>query len=89
MDKAAKNLRKHGVGFDEASTVFFDPAAMFTDDPTHSQTESRRLVIGESMPGRVLVVIFTIRGSRYRFISARPASRTERGLYGQNRSFPL
>ena len=80
--KAESNLRKHGVSFDDASTVFADLQAMNMPDPLHSHGESRFIVLGKSRHGAVLVVSYTERGTRTRLISARPASRKERRQYG-------
>lgn len=59
--KAASNLRKHGVSFSEASTVFRDPLAVIFDDETHSAREYREIIIGHSTRGRLLLVCFTER----------------------------
>jgi uncharacterized protein len=79
--KAAENLRKHGVSFEEASTVFADPLAMLRVDPDHSIGEHRFLLLGMSTGGTLLVVSFGERPPRTRLISARPASRRERRDY--------
>jgi uncharacterized DUF497 family protein len=55
-DKAALNLRKHAVSFDEASTVFNDPLARIFDDLGHSTTESREIIIGHSVIGRLIMM---------------------------------
>lgn len=60
--KAAENLKNHGVAFDEALTVFADPLANIFDDPDHSGDERRELIIGHSTEHRLLVV-FTDRGN--------------------------
>ena len=78
--KARQNLRKHGVSFDEASTIFNDPLALTIDDPVHSE-EDRFVTLGESHRRRLLVVVFTERGDRIRIISARAATRRERRNY--------
>jgi len=57
-EKAATNLRKHGVSFDEASTVFGDPLAVIFDDLEHSTDETRELIIGHSVLQRLLLVFF-------------------------------
>jgi uncharacterized DUF497 family protein len=75
------NLRKHGVTFDEATTVFGDPFALQMADPDHSETEERYLVLGRSTRQRVLVVAFLERSPRTRLISARRATRHERRQY--------
>jgi len=79
--KAAANLLQHGVSFEEAATVFLDPLAKIHDDPDHSATERRDIIVGHSVQGRLLVVSFTDRGSKIRLISARPATRHERHDY--------
>ena len=83
--KAATNIRKHGVSFDEASTVFDDPLAAIFDDETHSTAEVRELIIGHSVADRLLLVGFTERpGEMLRLISARAATRKERQDYENN-----
>ena len=79
--KAASNLRKHGVSFLEAATVFQDALSLTGDDPDHSQHEERFITFGVSGTGRLLVVSHVVRGERIRIISARPATRAERKLY--------
>jgi uncharacterized protein len=80
--KAAHNLRKHGVSFDEASTVFDDPLAQIFDDENHSADEEREIIIGHSAIGKLLLVSFTERGVNIvRMISARPATNREREDY--------
>jgi uncharacterized DUF497 family protein len=76
--KAGENLRKHGVSFDEAVTVFYDPLSITFDDPDHSEGESRFLTVGFSSQNRLLVVSHTERGMTIRVISARPATSHER-----------
>lgn len=80
-EKADANLRKHGVSFAEASTVFADPLSMLIPDPDHSAEEQRYLVLGLSNRRRLLVVAFTERLPRTRLISARPATGRERKQY--------
>lgn len=79
--KAQRNLREHGVSFDEASTVFGDPLAILMADPDHSLEERRCLVLGMSLNRRLLVVSHAERSPRTRLISARPATRSERRQY--------
>jgi hypothetical protein len=83
--KAATNLRKHGVSFGEAATVFADPDALDGPDLPHSAQEARFLRLGRSLTGRVLMVAYTVRGmsndEKIRIISARRASRKERATY--------
>jgi hypothetical protein len=80
-EKAEANLRKHGVSFDEARTVFGDPFSVTISDPLHSQREKRFLDIGRSSSDRLLVVSYTERGSNIRLISSRRATATERKAY--------
>src|SRR5438105_3201888 len=82
--KAAENLKKHAVAFEEALTVFADPLASIFDDPDHSETEQRELIIGHSAGQRPLVVSFTERDPRTRIIGAREATAQERRDYEQN-----
>jgi uncharacterized DUF497 family protein len=79
--KASANFGKHGVSFDEASTVFADGLSATAHDPDHSRGESRLLTFGMSSAGRILVVSHTDRGEMVRIISARPATRYERKIY--------
>ena len=79
--KAQSNARKHGVMFDEASTVFGDPLALLMPDPDHSLGEERYLVLGMSNRQKLLVVAFAERPPRTRLISARHATRKERRKY--------
>ena len=79
--KAAENLRGHGVSFEEATSVFFDPLSQTGRDPDHSVVEERFVTFGLSSGGRLLVVAHSERGDRIRLISARPATRAERKLY--------
>ena len=82
--KAAASLRKHGVSFEDASTVFRNPLAKVLPDPTHSEQEERSLIIGHSAGGRLLLVVFTEMNDRIRIISARDASARERREYEQH-----
>ena len=79
--KAKYNLRKHGVSFEEASTVFKDVLANVYEDPDHSVHERRFLIIGTSARGRLLNVSFADRKQRIRIISARVLTRREKKLY--------
>ena len=76
--KAASNLKKHRVSFDEAVTVFYDPLAATFADPEHSSEESRLVTIGYSAQGRLLVVCHVERGGSLRLISARRVTPRER-----------
>ena len=80
-EKAASNLAKHGVSFDEARTVFADRLGRILDDPRHSAVEERFVLLGQSESGRLLAVMFTDRGEAIRLISARNARRPERRKY--------
>lgn len=80
-NKAATNIRDHGVTFSEASTVFADPLAGIEDDPEHSETEERYLIIGMSKKFRILVVVFMERNDAIRIISSRRATKNEREEY--------
>jgi uncharacterized protein len=82
--KAASNLQKHGVAFEEALTVFMDPLARIHDDPDHSGPESREIIVGHSTQRRLLVVGYTERRDAVRIINARPASRKERRDYEED-----
>ena len=79
--KAASNLAKHGVAFEEAVTVFDDPLSTTVVDPDHSLTEDRLVIFGRSGGGRILAVMHTERGEGIRIISAREATRAERDAY--------
>ena len=82
--KGRTNLAKHGVTFDEASTVFQDTLSVAIGDPLHSEDEDRFVLLGHSHRNRLLVVVHTERGDRIRIISARPATVTERRRYEEN-----
>jgi uncharacterized protein len=86
--KAAANLLKHGVSFEEAATVFADPQGLDGHDLRHSVGEARFLRIGKSVAGRVLIVAYTVRRRDneeiIRIISSRQASKKERTFYGQS-----
>jgi hypothetical protein len=84
--KALKNYQKHGVPFEEASTVFSDPDALDWEDVEHWQIERRGKRLGLSIESRVLLVVYTLRRLKddtetIRIISARQASRKEREAY--------
>ena len=84
--KAASNLRKHEVSFEEAMRVFGDPLAQIFDDPVHSDDERRELIVGHSSPRRLLIVSFVERGSAVRILSARRTTRRERRDYEEGTS---
>ena len=79
--KAEENLRKHGISFEEAKTVFNDPLSITIYDPDYSTDEDRYLDVGLSSAGRMLVVCYTERGANIRLISSRTASKKERQSY--------
>jgi uncharacterized DUF497 family protein len=79
--KATSNVRKHGVSFDEAGSVFLDPLAVSGPDPDHSVGESRYITFGMSSLGRLLAVSHTYRPDAIRIISARRITRAERKIY--------
>ena len=82
--KANANDGKHGVAFDEASTIFGDLLSVTGRDLEHSLRENRFVTIGLSSQGRVLAVSHTDRDGAIRVISARPATRKERRIYEEN-----
>jgi len=77
-EKAKRNIRKHNVSFEEAVTVFYDPLSATFQDPDHSESEPRLVIIGKSSQGRLLVVSHTERGNALRIISSRLATKHER-----------
>lgn len=81
LAKAASNLRKHGVGFEQASSVFGDPLAVTFRNPDHSVGELRFLTFGTTRTGELLVISHTTRNKRTRLINARRATRAERKIY--------
>jgi len=80
-EKSVSNLKKHGVPFHEAATVFGDPLAITFSDPDHSIGEHRFLTFGLSMMNHLLVVAHTERHGKTRIINARQATRYERTIY--------
>lgn len=82
--EALRNIKTHGISFDEASTAFRDPLSRTIDDPLHSEGEERFVLIEQSIRGRLLVVVHTERGDRIRIISARLATNKERLRYEEN-----
>lgn len=79
--KDSANQRKHGVGFDEALTVFADPLAISIYDPDHSIEEQRYQTAGYSSQNRIIIVAHAYREGRIRIISAREVTPTERKTY--------
>lgn len=83
--KAATNVKKHGVTFDEATTVFADPLAAIFDDEEHSEAERREIIIGHSTLNRLILVCFVELEEDYvRIFGARPSSKSEREDYEEN-----
>lgn len=80
-DKAASNIKDHGVSFDEATTVFGDMLALNMPDPDHSDGEQRYLVLGMSSQSRLVVVAYVERPPNTRIISARAVTPKERRQY--------
>jgi len=78
--KAAGNLRKHGVSFADAESVFMDPLALHRIDPD-AEGEERFVAIGAGSAGYLLVVVYTLRGEAIRLISARRATPVEIRAY--------
>jgi uncharacterized DUF497 family protein len=80
-DKAAENLAKHGVSFEEAATVFRDALSATGADPDHSFGQERFVTFGISTSGRLVAIAHTDRDDTVRIISARPATPSERMIY--------
>ena len=80
-EKAQLNQAQHGVTFEEAAEVFFDPFYQYGDATPVGVQEQRDFILGYSVALRLLLVVYTERGARTRIISARPATRAERKLY--------
>ncbi len=85
LDKAASNLKKHEVSFEEAATVFGDPAFITLLDEAHSHDEERYLTIGLSSANRLLLIAHTEHEEQTRLISARKATKNERQFYEEDR----
>lgn len=82
-NKARRNIEKHGITFEEASTVFADEEAILFDDPEHSAKEERFLLLGMSIQAKMLIVCHCCRGANdiIRIISARKATKNEKKQY--------
>jgi uncharacterized DUF497 family protein len=86
--KAQRNLRVHGVSFEEAATVFAEWGAPVSDDPLHSEGEDRFIIVGTSELDRLLTVAFTYRGDEIvRIISARSSTPHEKRVYEKAKRF--
>jgi uncharacterized DUF497 family protein len=85
--KAASNLKKHRISFDEATSIFKDPLAAIFDDEDHSADERREIIIGHSLLNRLVLVCFTERQEgRVRIFSARKLTSKERKDYEERKS---
>jgi uncharacterized DUF497 family protein len=82
--KAARNLKKHGISFEEAATIFLDVLAVTFPDPDHSSAENREITIGHTMKERLVLVAHCERGNGIRLISARLATKAERRQYEED-----
>ena len=82
-NKAKTNIEKHGISFEEATTVFADEQAVLFDDPDHSEDENRSILLGFSAMAKMLIVCHCLReeGNVIRIISARKATKTEEKQY--------
>ncbi|MCP4353487.1 MAG: BrnT family toxin [Desulfobacterales bacterium] len=80
-NKAQSNVEKHGITFEEAAEVFYDP--FYQGGDASDSYEQRDFIIGYSLFRRLLLVVYTERGKRTRIISARPATRHERKIYDE------
>ena len=88
-DKARRNLRKHRLSFEEATTAFEDERSVTMPDPTHSVGEERFVLLGRTSRGRIAIVAFTERSEdidAIRLISARLADRGERHDYEEGQA---
>lgn len=83
-DKAEANLSKHGVSFEEATTVFNDPLYVDFYDPDHSYDEHRYIIIGESQQRRLLMVSYSETGGAIRLIGSREVTPRERKAYEED-----
>lgn len=83
--KAARNIQKHEVSFDEASSVFDDPFFITVLDEEHSSDEERYITVGLSDKNRLLLVAHAERNNRIRIISARRATKNEEKFYQETR----
>lgn len=84
-NKNQSNIKKHGIGFEEAKSVFDDIFAIIIDDRFHSDLEQREIIVGESLKSRLLYVVFVEREDRIRIISARRLTTVERRRYEQGK----
>ena len=80
VSKARKNLKKHGISFEEAATSLYDPMALCTEDPD-AKGEFRWILVGQNNQARLLTIVYTLREERIRLISARRSTRREAQQY--------
>ncbi|HEY3875842.1 MAG TPA: BrnT family toxin [Candidatus Kapabacteria bacterium] len=80
---SGKNLRSHAVSDEEAEQVFQNAPTVRLNDPIHSAEEMRLRILGKTDSGRMMFVSYTMRGTKYRVISARDMNKKERNLYEQ------
>jgi uncharacterized DUF497 family protein len=85
--KAAINLRKHGVTFEEAATTFSDPLSITVPDHKHSNGEQRLFSIGRSWKDRLIAVVHTETENEIRIISARKTTRKEAKAYEEGEEY--
>lgn len=83
IPKAQQNIHKHGIRFSDAATVFDDPNALTIED--ENQDKPRFITMGMDASGRILIVVYTYRKLRIRFISARKATRRESRKYQEEK----
>lgn len=83
--KLQSNIKKHGVDFEEAKSVFDDNFAIIIDDRFHSNQEQREIIVGESSGSRLLYVVFVEKEDSIRIISARKLTTIERKRYEQGK----
>jgi len=83
-EKAINNVKKHGVTFDEAKSVFYDTFALISLDVEHSITEERFSIIGYSKSNRILFISYSEKNEVIRIISARKTTKNERLFYEKN-----
>ena len=82
-EKAKANLKKHNIGFEEASTIFEDPQFISFLDEEHSAEEERQITIGLSNKTRLLMAAHTQRKQHIRIVSARKATKNEEKFYNE------
>ncbi len=81
FQKAEINLKKHGISFEEAASVFFDDFSRIKWDPDHSIDEDRFIILGNSNKNKLLTIAFTDRNNKIRIINARKSTNNERKQY--------